>query len=69
MNARIPVNPGRVGWAGENPGIYLKTDPAGDWSALGIFFRIVLSPHGRGHTMIVLDQPDTNSGFPVHDQR
>ena len=59
-----PIHPGTVDWAGENPGIYLKNDPAGDWTALGVFFRIVLSPHGGGHTMIVLDQPDANSGFP-----
>lgn len=64
MSQRIPVNPGRVEWSGENPGIYLKQDPAGDWSALGIFFRVVLSPHGRGHTMIVLDQPTSASGYP-----
>ena len=64
MSERIPVNPGQVEWSGENPGIYLKNDPAGDWSALGVFFRVVFSPHGRGHTMIVLDQPDANTGFP-----
>lgn len=61
---KTPIHPGTVCWAGENPGIYLKDDPTGDWSALGVFFRIVLSPHGRGHTMIVLDQPDSNTGFP-----
>lgn len=64
MSQRIPVNPGRVEWSGENPGIYLKQDPAGDWSALGIFFRIVLSPFGRGHAMIVLEEPDADAGYP-----
>ena len=64
MNDRTPVNSGEVDWSGENPGIYLKLDPAGDWSALGIFFRVVLSPHGRGHTMIVLEKPNDNTGYP-----
>lgn len=64
MSQRIPVNPGLVDWSGENPGIYLKEDPAGDYTALGIFFRIMLSPHGRGHTMIVLEKPDEAVGYP-----
>ncbi len=64
MDPQNPRNPGKVEWSGENPGIYLKTDPAGDWSSLGIFFRVVLSPHGSGNTMIVLEQPDEPAGFP-----
>ena len=43
---RIPVNPGSVEWSGENPGIYLKSDPDGDYSVVALFFRIVLSPYG-----------------------
>lgn len=61
---RVPVNTGDVEWCGDNPGIYLKTDRDGDWSALAIFFRIMLSPHGRGQTMIVLDRPDDAVGYP-----
>ena len=64
MSERTPVNPGRVEWSGENPGIYLRDTPDGDWVTLGIFFRIVLSPHGRGQTMIVLDEPDESKGYP-----
>lgn len=64
MSQRVPVNRGSVDWSGENPGIYLKTDPEGDWSALGIFFRVVLSPHGRGSTVIVLERPDERAGYP-----
>lgn len=64
MDPRNPVNPAKVEWSGENPGIYLKESPDGDWSALGIFFRVVLSPHGSGCTMIVLEEPDTSVGFP-----
>lgn len=62
--SRIPINPGRVDWSGENPGIYLKTDPAGDYTALALFFRVVLSPHGRGHAGLVLGAPDTARGWP-----
>ncbi len=64
MNTRTPVNPGRVEWSGENPGIYLKHSQDGDWATLAIFFRVVLSPHGRGHTMIVLERPDEAAGHP-----
>lgn len=61
---RTPINPGRVDWSGENPGIYLKTDPDGDYSALALFFRVVLSPHGRGHAALVLGAPDRAAGWP-----
>ena len=64
MNPERPVNPGKVLWSGENPGIYLKEDPSGDWSTLGIFFRVTLSPHGYGCTMIVLERPDEAVGYP-----
>jgi hypothetical protein len=61
---RIPINPGRVDWSGENPGIYLKTDPDGDYTALALFFRVVLSPYGRGHAGFVLGAPDKAKGWP-----
>ena len=64
MNQRVPVNPGTVEWSGENPGIYLKHTQDGDWATLGIFFRVVLSPHGRGQAMIVLERPDEAVGHP-----
>jgi hypothetical protein len=62
--SRTPINPGRVEWSGENPGIYLKSDPAGDYTALALFFRVVLSPHGRGHAGLVLGAPDEARGWP-----
>jgi len=46
--------PGTVEWSGENPGIYLKTDPNGRFTTLASFFRVILSPHGRGHALILL---------------
>ena len=61
---RISINPGRVDWSGDNPGIYLKDEPDGDYTALALFFRVALSPHGRGHAAIVLGAPDTGQGWP-----
>jgi hypothetical protein len=49
--------PGQVEWSGENPGISLKTDPAGPFTTLASFFRVVLSPHGRGHALVLLQSP------------
>ena len=46
------VFPGKVEWSGENPGISLKEAPDGPFVALASFFRVVLSPHGRGHALV-----------------
>ncbi len=51
------VFPGTVEWSGENPGISLKQDPNGPFTALASFFRVVLSPHGRGHALVLLQSP------------
>lgn len=61
---RVAVNPGTVDWSGENPGIYLRDVDDGPWVTLGVFFRVVMSPYGRGHAMLVLDEPDTGKGWP-----
>ncbi len=65
MDPSKPRNSGIVEWSGDNPGIYLKEDPDGDWSALGLFFRVTLSPFGSGHVMIVMDQPNAALGYPA----
>ncbi len=52
---------GKVEWSGENPGISLKTDPEGPFTALASFFRVVLSPHGRGHALVLLQSPQEES--------
>lgn len=53
-----PINfPGTVDWSGENPGISLKEKPDGPFVALASFFRVVLSPHGRGHALVLLRSP------------
>jgi hypothetical protein len=49
--------PGTVAWSGENPGISLKETPAGPFTTLASFFRVVLSPHGRGHSLVLLQSP------------
>jgi hypothetical protein len=61
---RSPINPGRVEWSGENPGIYLKETKDGDYSVLALFFRVVFSPYGRGSAAIVLASPDAQQGWP-----
>lgn len=62
-----PINPGRVEWSGENPGIYLRDSdrPELPWCTLALYFRIVISPYGVGRAMLVLGRPDERAPFPV----
>jgi len=46
-----------VDWSGENPGMYLKETADGPYVTLASFFRVVLSPHGRGHALVLLEAP------------
>jgi hypothetical protein len=48
---------GTVDWSGENPGISLKEKPDGPFVTLASFFRVVLSPFGRGHALVLLQSP------------
>ena len=48
---------GEVDWSGENPGMYLKQSAAGPYVTLVSFFRVVTSPHGRGHAAFLLLDP------------
>jgi hypothetical protein len=67
------VFPGTVDWSGENPGISLKETPDGPFVALASFFRVVLSPHGRGHALVLLQSPQdarppaARGNFCLHD--
>jgi len=62
---RVSINPGRVDWSGENPGIYLKHNESDDsYCVLSLFFRVVMSPYGRGNAAIVLGAPDMAKGWP-----
>lgn len=56
------IFPGTVEWSGENPGISLKEDPAGPFTTLASFFRVVLSPHGRGHALVLALDPQAADG-------
>ena len=64
MVDKNPINPGRVEWSGENPGIYLRDEPDGPWITLAVFGRIVVSPHGKGHFLLLLEKPDEAKGMP-----
>lgn len=55
------VFPGTVEWSGENPGISLKEAADGPFTTLASFFRVVLSPHGRGHALVLLQSPQDAS--------
>ena len=61
-----PINPGKVEWTGDNPGIYLKdkNNPDGPWISLALFFNIVISPHGAGRGIVVLANPTAAEGYP-----
>ncbi len=61
MIERIPINPGKVEWSGENPGMYLRNQADGPFVTLISFFRIVYSPHGRGHAAFLLLDPNGDS--------
>ncbi len=52
---------GVVEWSGENPGISLKDNPDGPFVSLASFFRVVLSPHGRGHALVLMQSPQDAS--------
>ena len=64
---------GTVEWSGENPGISLKDQPEGPFVNLASFFRVVLSPHGRGHALVLLqspqdaDPPAERANYCFHD--
>lgn len=49
--------PGKVEWAGENPGISLKESPEGPFVSLASFFRVVQSSFGRGHALVLMQSP------------
>ncbi|WP_345052962.1 hypothetical protein [Arthrobacter methylotrophus] len=51
------VRPGAVAWTGDNPFIYLKTDPDGTWSSLSVYFRIAASRFGPGKVSVVVENP------------
>ena len=68
MPFSTPIHPGKVDWSGENPGIMLKESEDGPWSALALFFRVVYSPAGRGHALLLYEDPNVEQSLPhVHN--
>ena len=62
--ARPPFNPNKVDWSGENPGMYLKETADGPFVTLISFFRVVTSPHGKGHAAFMLLDPHGDGRNP-----
>jgi hypothetical protein len=56
--AATPINPAHVDWSGENPGLYLREGEDGPYTCLASFFRVVYSPHGPGHALVLLWDPN-----------
>jgi hypothetical protein len=61
MAPRPAINPGTVDWSGENPCMYLKERDDGPFVTLLSFFRVVLSPKGRGHALVLVEAPHGTS--------
>lgn len=57
--------PGTVEWSGENPGISLKETPDGPFVTAASFFRVVLSPFGRGHALMLAMSPQEANPPPA----
>src|SRR2546430_14862793 len=64
MTMPTMTHPGTVDWSGENPGMYLKENADGPLSTLVSFFRVVASPHARGHALILLEAPLLHTSTP-----
>lgn len=67
MRADSPLASGTVDWTGENPGILLKEDPDGPFSAMALFFRIAWSPAGQGQVLLLYGRPDASGGPSQRD--
>ncbi len=64
MTMPTMTHPGEMDWSGENPGMYLKEKDDGPFVTLVSFFRVVASPHGRGHALILLEAPLLHQSQP-----
>ncbi|WJM95810.1 hypothetical protein QEP73_19910 [Pseudomonas defluvii] len=56
------IKTGTLDWTGDNPFIYLKTDPDQEWSSLSLYFRIASSGYGSGQAILVLNNPYQEGG-------
>ena len=64
MTTPTLTHPGVVDWSGENPGMYLKEKADAPFVTLVSFFRVVASPHGRGHALVLLEAPLLDRSLP-----
>src|SRR5262245_22234755 len=64
MSDAASIHRGTVDWSGENPGMYLKEKDDGPFVTLVSFFRVVLSPYGRGHALVLLEAPLLDTSMP-----
>ena len=64
MSDAASIHRGTVDWSGENPGMYLKEKDDGPFVTLASFFRVVLSPYGRGHALVLLESPLLDTSLP-----
>ena len=59
-----PFPEGEVDWSGDNPGIYLKASADGPFTSLMVWFRIALSAYGRGHVLLLFEDPTRALAWP-----
>lgn len=62
--AAHPFPDGAVDWSGDNPGIYLKESADGPFVSLTLWFRIALSAFGRGHVLLLFEEPARAAAWP-----
>jgi hypothetical protein len=62
--ASHPFPAGEVDWSGDNPGIYLKDSADGPFVSLTVWFRIAVSAFGKGHVLVLFEDPGRTSGWP-----
>ena len=58
MADRIPIYRGKIDWAGENPGMFLRETADGPFITMMVFFRIVISKFGRGTVLVLVEDSD-----------
>lgn len=60
-----PFPDGAVDWSGDNPGIYLKESAEGPFLSLMVWFRIAWSAYGKGHVVVLFEDPGSQAGWPA----
>src|SRR5688572_21281320 len=64
MSDAASIHRGTVDWSGENPGMYLTEKDGGSFVTLVSSFRVVVSPYGRGHALVLLEAPLLDTSLP-----